>query len=105
MAADAPQEKNRQVRVAVIQAQPAAFQREAGCERACQLLAEAAANGAQLTLFPEAYIPAYPRGLTFGTAVGSRSRAGRELWRLYWEQAVEGARPAHRTVGRSGARP
>ena len=45
-------------------------------KRLCRLTAEAAAQGAKLILFPEAFIPAYPRGLTFGTVVGNRSPAG-----------------------------
>ncbi|MCY4010089.1 MAG: carbon-nitrogen hydrolase family protein [Anaerolineaceae bacterium] len=78
-----------EVRVAVVQAQPAAFRRDEGIDRSCELLLKAAEQGAQLVLFPEAYVPAYPRGLSFGTLVGSRSRSGRELWQRYWEQAVE----------------
>jgi nitrilase len=39
-------------------------------------------------LFPEAYIPAYPRGLAFGTKVGSRSASGRKDWLRYWNSAV-----------------
>ena len=33
-------------------------------------------RGAQLIVFPEAFIPAYPRGLSFGVVVGSRTAAG-----------------------------
>jgi nitrilase len=77
------------VRVAVVQAAPIPFDREATVDKACELTLEAAAQGAQLILFPEAFIPAYPRGLSFGTAVGSRSPEGRRLWQRYWENAVE----------------
>ena len=58
------------VKVAVVQAAPALFDREATVEKARQLVAEAAGQGAQVILFPEAFIPAYPRGLGFGTVVG-----------------------------------
>jgi nitrilase len=77
------------VRVAVVQAAPIPFDRDATVDKACELTLEAAAQGAQLILFPEAFIPAYPRGLSFGTVVGSRSREGRRLWQRYWENAVE----------------
>ncbi len=69
------------VKVAVVQAAPVLFDREATVAKACELIAEAAAKGAQLVLFPEAFIPAYPRGLSFGTVVGSRSPQGRLTWK------------------------
>ena len=53
------------VRVAVVQAAPVLFDREATVEKTCRLTAEAAAQGARLILFPEAFIPAYPRGPRF----------------------------------------
>ncbi len=76
-------------KAAVIQAAPVLFDRQASIEKACKLLQEAAGKGAQLVLFPEAFIPAYPRGLTFGTVVGNRSPEGRLTWQRYWENAIE----------------
>ena len=77
------------VKVAVIQAAPILFYREATVEKACTLAKEAASEGARLLLFPEAFIPAYPRGLSFGAVVGSRSAAGRRTFQRYWSNAVE----------------
>jgi nitrilase len=77
------------VSVAVVQAAPVLFDRQATVNKACALIREAAAQGAQFILFPEAFIPAYPRGLSFGMRVGSRSPEGRQVWQRYWEQAVE----------------
>ena len=51
-------------------------------------LAQAKAAGAELVVFPEAYIGGYPKGVDFGTRVGSRTDAGRELFRLYADNAV-----------------
>lgn len=76
------------VRVAVVQAAPVIMDREATVEKVVTLAGEAAEKGAKLVLFPEAFIPAYPRGLTFGTVVGSRSEKGREDWLRYWENSV-----------------
>ena len=81
--------KKQQIKVAVVQAAPILFDREATVEKACSLIEEAAEQGAQLILFPEAFIPAYPRGLAFGTVVGSRSPVGRRVWQRYWENTVE----------------
>jgi nitrilase len=81
-------------KVAVVQAAPVLFDQEATVDKACQLIREAAAQGAQLVLFPEAFIPAYPRGLSFGMVVGSRKPEGRQLWQAYWEQSVEIPGPA-----------
>jgi len=77
------------VKVAVVQAAPVLFDREATVEKACRLIREAAALKAQLVLFPEAFIPAYPRGLSFGMVVGSRTLEGRRIWQMVWESAVE----------------
>ena len=87
------------VHVAVVQAAPVLFDREASVDKACRLTAEAAAQGAQLILFPEAYIPAYPRGLSFGTVVGSRSAEGRQMWQRYWANCVDVPSPATKALG------
>jgi nitrilase len=87
------------VSVAVVQAAPILFDREATVEKACHLASEAAAQGAKLILFPEAYIPCYPRGLSFGTVVGNRSPAGRRTWQRYWAGAVDVPGPATEALG------
>ena len=77
------------IKVAVVQDAPVLFERGASTEKACRLIAAAASEGAKLVLLPEAFIPAYPRGLTFGTVVGQRSPAGRRIWQRYWENSLE----------------
>jgi len=91
--------KKQQLKVAVVQAAPVLFDREATVEKACGLIEQAAERNAQLILFPEAFIPAYPRGLAFGTVVGSRSPVGRSIWQRYWENTVEVPGPATRKLG------
>jgi nitrilase len=86
-------------RVAVLQAAPVVFDREATVDKACRLVDDAAAQGAQLILFPEAFIPAYPRGLGFGTVVGSRSSAGRRTWERYWANGVDVPGPVTQALG------
>ena len=82
-----------QIRAAVVQAAPVLFDREATVEKICQLTIDAAAQGAGLLLFPEAVLPGYPRGLGFGTVVGSRSPEGRCTWQRYWANASRCAWP------------
>lgn len=84
---------------AVVQAAPILFDRDATTDKACQLIAEAAAHGAQLIVFPEAFIPCYPRGFSFGMVVGSRTSSGRELWERYWRNSVEIPSPTVTQLG------
>jgi len=83
--------KNRSevTKVAVIQAAPVLFHKDSTLEKACGLIHEAGKNDAKLVLLPEAFIPAYPKGLSFGMVVGSRSPEGRLLWKRYWDNAIE----------------
>ncbi|SEG22495.1 Predicted amidohydrolase [Bryocella elongata] len=48
----------------------------------------ARAGGAQLIVLPEALLGGYPKGLSFGAVVGSRSDEGRELFRRYFDSAI-----------------
>ncbi len=89
----------KSVKVAVVQAAPILFDRDASVEKACQLIREAATENVELILFPEAFIPAYPRGLSFGMVVGSRKPEGRDLWQRYWDNAVEIPSPATDKLG------
>ncbi len=91
------------VRVAVVQATPVLFDREATVSKACQLIAACGARGAQLVLLPEAYVSAYPRGLDFGVTVGGRTATGRELYRQYWDSSVDVPGPAVSALGEAAA--
>ena len=87
------------VSAAVVQAAATPFDREAAVDKVCAMTAQAAERGADLVLFPEAYVGGYPWGLSFGTAVGGRSEAGRRVWERYWSTAIEVPGPE---VGRMG---
>jgi nitrilase len=87
------------VRAAIVQTSPVVFDREATLEKAEQYVAQARADGAELVVFPEAFVSAYPKGLNFGTAVGSRTPAGREDFRRYHDSAVDVPGPAVTRLG------
>jgi nitrilase len=87
------------VRVAVVQAAPVAFDLDATLAKVRHFAHEAAANGAQLALFPEAFVSAYPRGMDFFTVVGARGKEGREWYRRYWASSIEVPGPATQTLG------
>lgn len=74
--------------VAVVQASPILFDKQASILKIEQLVKKATKKGAQLILFPEAFIPAYPRGMGFGAVVGTRSPEGRKQWQHYFEQSM-----------------
>jgi len=91
--------ENQNVRVAVVQAAAAPFDPAAAVDRVCEQTAEAGAQGAQLVLFPEAYVGGYPWGLSFGTAVGGRTEAGRRTWERYWSSAINVPGPEVERMG------
>jgi nitrilase len=76
------------VRVAVVQAASVIMDRDATIEKAVGLIKRAGEEGAKIVVFPEAFIPAYPRGLSFGTIIGSRTDDGRKDWYRYWENSI-----------------
>lgn len=86
-----------QFKVAVVQAAPVLFDREATTDKACQLISEAAEARAKLVVFPEAFIPCHPRGLGFGTVVGRRSPEGRCTWQRYWANIAASNPPSSKT--------
>lgn len=76
-------------RVAIAQTAPVLFDVDRSLDRVSEWTARAAEAGARLVLFPEAMIAAYPKGAMFGSFVGGRTEAGRELYRRYHESASE----------------
>lgn len=75
-------------KLALVQAAPVMFDKDKGVEKIIALIGEAAAKGAELIVFPELFIPGYPYGMTYGFTVGSRSRAGREDWKTYYDNSI-----------------
>jgi nitrilase len=88
----------RPVRAAVVQNSAVVFDREATLAKVARLAADATSQGAELVVFPEAFVSAYPKGLDFGATIGSRTSAGREDFRRYFESAVDLAGPDARRL-------
>jgi nitrilase len=84
----------KSVRAAVVQNSAVVFNREATLEKAARLVKDAKREGAELVLFPEAFVSAYPKGLDFGAVIGSRTPEGREDFRRYFESAIDVPGPA-----------
>lgn len=79
----------QRVRVAVVQAAPPAFDADACLEKAEALAREAAIGGAQLVLFPEAFIPGFPAALDWpGPATAFRNGAGTQDFARYHAGAI-----------------
>jgi nitrilase len=73
--------------VAVAQATPVFLDHNATLDKACGMIAEAAAAGARILAFPECFIPGYPLWVWFTRS--GETRALRELYAELLENAVE----------------
>ncbi|MBI1727391.1 MAG: nitrilase [Candidatus Rokubacteria bacterium] len=95
--------KETTLRAAVVQAGAVPFDTEACVDKAIRLIGDAAALGANVILFPEAFIPGYPKGLNYGLVVGARDAAGREEFRLYFDAAIDVPGPHTQRLGEAAA--
>ncbi|PIA28153.1 hypothetical protein AQUCO_07200061v1 [Aquilegia coerulea] len=77
------------VRATVVQASTIFYDTPATLDKAERLIAESASYGAQLVVFPEAFIGGYPRGSNYGLTIGSRSLKGKEDFRKYHASAID----------------
>ena len=75
------------VRVAAIQATPVILDADACIDKAVALIGEAAADGAELVVLPETFVPLYPSN---AWAKQSAAFGGSdELWQSMWENSVD----------------
>jgi len=78
------------IKAAAVQAEPVVLDREATVEKACQLIAESAGNGAQLIVFPELFIPIYPTAAVWGRGLaGFGTPRAKRAWSRLWQNSVE----------------
>src|ERR687895_2345417 len=77
----------RTVRVAAVQATPVVLDADATIAKTCRLLADAAAEGAELAVLPETFVSLY---LSNAWARSAAAFSGHdELWERMWESAVD----------------
>jgi nitrilase len=76
------------IKVGVVQAAPSLFDVDKTLQTVKNWVQKASKDKCQLVLFPEAFIPGYPRGMDFGTVVGKRTEKGEKQWQNYWENSI-----------------
>ena len=93
----------KSIRVAVVQAGSIPFDAPACVDKAVRLVGEAAAGGARVIVFPEAFIGGYPKGLGFGLVIGARDPQGRDEFRRYLQAAIDVPGPETQRMGEAAA--
>lgn len=77
------------LKVCLIQDSPVFFDKEKTIEKVEHLTKKHAKEGCELVVFPESFIPGYPRGFSFGATVGSRTDEGRKLYSEYYKNSID----------------
>ena len=77
------------VKICVIQDSPIFFDKEKTIRKVEKLTKKNAEKGCQLIVFPESFIPGYPRGFSFGTTIGRRTDDGRKLYAEYFNNSID----------------
>jgi nitrilase len=82
------------VTVACVQAEPVIMRRDATLDRLAELTAEAAAQGARLVVFPEAFVPAYPSSVWAKALAGWGDPRAKAAFAQLARESVEVPGPA-----------
>ncbi len=77
------------IKVGVIQDSPVFFDKDKTLKKVEELLDRHAGLKCDLLVFPESFIPGYPRGFSFGARVGDRTDEGRKLYAEYHSNSIE----------------
>src|SRR5829696_3796156 len=87
------------VRVACAQVEPVILDRDATIEKLSRFTAEAAQNGAQLVVFPESFIPAYPSSRWARALAGWADPRAKAAFALLRRESVDVPGDAERRLG------
>ena len=77
------------IKVCLIQDNPVFFDKEKTILKVEKLTKRYAKEGCDLIVFPETFIPGYPRGFSFGAKIGSRTTEGRDLYSEYHKNSID----------------
>lgn len=77
------------LKVAVVQESPVFFDKSKTLDKMETLVQTYADQGCELIVFPESFVPGYPRGFSFGATVGSRTDEGRQLYSEFAENSID----------------
>jgi len=77
------------LKVCLIQDSPVFFDKEKTIKKLEKLTKKFAKDGCELIVFPESFIPGYPRGFSFGAKIGSRTKEGRLLYSAYYKNSID----------------
>ncbi len=86
---------------AVVQASAVMTDPDASVEIARRWMAEAATRGAQVVVFPEAFLGGYPKGADFHIYVGGRTAQGRREFQQYYDGAIDMDGPELKALARA----
>jgi nitrilase len=87
------------VRVACVQAEPVVLDRDATVDKLVALTAEARSDGAQLVVFPEAFVPAYPSSVWAKALAGWAEPGATEAFALLARESVAVPGEAESRIG------
>lgn len=76
------------IKVGVVQDSPVFFDKAKTLEKMKDIIAAQASKGCQLLLFPESFVPGYPRGFDFGARIGRRTAEGKALYQEYHKNSM-----------------
>ncbi len=87
------------VKVAVAQMAPVFLDKKATVEKACEIISEASKNGANLVVFPETFVPAYPDWVW--VVPGNKKPILNELYAKLLENSISVQDDTTRKLGQS----
>ena len=77
------------IKVGLVQESPIFFDKSKTIDKLESLTKQYANQGCDLLVFPESFIPGYPRGFSFGAKIGSRTAEGRKLYAEYRDNSID----------------